>query len=1036
MRIAPILGKRKKIKGGIEGVSRGVIFGWVLAPDDEVATVRISLNGTTLGTVEASLPRPDIAMAASVGYRCGFRFDLRPLVRQLNGQTLEVEVEGRGLLSPTPLKLTAESGWGAIAGIHGTQIQGWAVCANPSAEATAVEIVIDGEVAGCLQTHLLRSDLRTLGVASLKCGFSFVIPSRWHDGRTHLVTARVKGSDRDLRGGPVSFSCSVKGHVDAFSRTQLNGWICNVKNPAYPLVFDVWVNGERVLEKVKPAMPRQDVEQNLFPGAPPVGHPVGFSLQLPPEAQWTGVVDRVRLCTPGTEDDLLQMEIAAVNRFELLLEVERMIAERAVMANTAGEADPHAALHCLLHTQVLPQVLAQMRHGIFGQPMVAHSRPGSAAFAETAPVDVIVPVYKGYEETLDCIRSVLAARDECPMELVVINDRSPDPQLSAELRKLAAQHRFTLLENDRNLGFVATVNKGMRFHDDRDVVLLNSDTVVPRGWLKGIRRAAYAAPNIATVTPLSNRATIFSLPRTCIDNDMPLGLGVDAVHAICAESNPGVIVDVPTAMGFCMYIRRAALNQVGLFDEDKWAKGYAEENDFSIRAQGMGWRNLAACDVFVQHLGSVSFDTEKAPRVAENLAKLNALYPDYPQRIQRFLRSDPLALPRGRVNLRLFRRLASSYVLFVTHGLGGGTDTAINDLVRTHGEQGRKVLILRSTSSGKLHLAPASHEQELVSEYPESVEIEELAEQLRELDIDHVHFHHTLGFRCGIWRLPELLGVPYEVTLHDFFLACPRINLIDESGVYCGQPSVESCERCVGGSPLSHGIAVQVRELGGSVRQWREFHEARLQGARRVVAPSRDTVAHMRGFFPILPVESVPHPEPAFRFEPRGWAGDLPFKVAVLGAIGPHKGSDLLLRCAKYALRQELPIRFVVVGYTDRDGDFSGLGNVEITGRYTADDLPHIVEATGCTAALFLSVWPETYSYTLSEAWRLGLHPLAFDLGAPAERIRDMQAGTLIPFSQDPKAIVDAVIDCMGSLSNDMTSILRSQVVATEGWKV
>lgn len=1029
------LKRATKVKGGVEGVSRGVVFGWAVTPELASATVRITLDGVTLGTTEASLPRPDIAIAAPVEHRCGFRFDLRPFVKQLKGQTLTVEVEGSDrLLSPTPMKLTNDSGWGSIDAIDGVEVRGWAVCAHPGVETAMVEIRIDGELAGCVETSLLRTDLRAIGVSTRRSGFSFLIPSRWHDGATHMVTARVKGNESDLRGGPLPFSCQVEGHVDAFSANLLSGWICNLRQPTVPLAFDVWVNDRKVLEKVRPRLPRHDVEHSLFPQDKTAGHPVGFSLQLPEAVEWTGVVDRVRLCTPGTEDELLHMDVAAVSRLEMVLELERMITQRAEAANAAKASDPRAMIDKLLHTQLLPQVLSLLRSGGSAQALLLNV-PASRC-AATAPVDVIVPVYKGYEETLDCIRSVLAAQDGTPMELIVINDRSPDPRLSAELRRLAALKQFTLIENEKNLGFVATVNKGMGCHGDRDVVLLNSDTVVPKGWLQAIRRAAYAAPNIATVTPLSNRATIFSLPRTCIDNDMPLGLDVDQVHAMCAASNPGVIVDVPTAMGFCMYIRRAALDQVGLFDEEKWAKGYAEENDFSLRAQSMGWRNVAACDAFVQHLGSVSFDTEKAPRVAENLAKLNAIYPDYPQRVQRFLRTDPLALPRGRVNARLFQRLASGYVLFVTHGLGGGTDTAIKDLVRIHADSGRKVLILRSMDSGKLHLAPASREQDLVTEYPGETDVEALAAQLREVNVQYVHFHHTLGFSKDIWRLPELLSVPYEVMLHDFYLACPRINMIDESGVYCGRPSVDSCERCIGATALTHGVGPQLREIGGTVREWRQFHEARLQGARAVVAPSEDTAQHMRAFFPALRVQAVPHPEPAFRFQPRAWAGDLPFKVAVLGAIGPHKGSELLLRCARYARGRDLPIRFVIIGYTDRDADFEALPNVEITGRYTAEELPDIVDATGCNAALFLSVWPETYSYTLSEAWRLGLHPIAFDLGAPAERIRAMQAGTVIPFTQDPKAIMDAILEYMDGASPDLSSIAQSQLTSAEGVEV
>jgi len=205
----------------------------------------------------------------------------------------------------------------------------------------------------------------------------------------------------------------------------------------------------------------------------------------------------------------------------------------------------------------------------------------------------------------------------------------------------------------------------------------------------------------------------------------------------------------------------------------------------------------------------------------------------------------------------------------------------------------------------------------------------------------------------------------------------------------------------------------QVAEVGGTVSGWRQFHSARLEGARHVVAPSNSAREHFRRSLPIEKIEVLPHPELAFSFRQRRWNGTLPYRIAVLGAIGPHKGSSLLLACARYALRENLPLHFVIIGYTSCDEEFAELENVEITGHYKPDELRPIVEDSDCTTALFLSVWPETFSYTLSEAWRLGLYPVALDIGAPAERIREMRVGKVIPFTTDPRKIVIALVDVL-----------------------
>jgi GT2 family glycosyltransferase len=78
-----------------------------------------------------------------------------------------------------------------------------------------------------------------------------------------------------------------------------------------------------------------------------------------------------------------------------------------------------------------------------------------------------------------------------------------------------------------------------------------------------------------------------------------------------------------------MYMRADAIHEVGLFDEEKFGRGYGEENDWCLRALDRGFLHLCACDVFVEHLGGVSFGaTEKTQLVQENLAVLCGEYPD------------------------------------------------------------------------------------------------------------------------------------------------------------------------------------------------------------------------------------------------------------------------------------------------------------------------------------------------------------------------------------------------------------------------
>ncbi len=83
-----------------------------------------------------------------------------------------------------------------------------------------------------------------------------------------------------------------------------------------------------------------------------------------------------------------------------------------------------------------------------------------------------------------------------------------------------------------------------------DVLLLNSDTEVADGWLERMQRAAYSAPDIGTVTPFSNNATICSYPSFCRDNMLPDEFTVESLDPLFAEANSGVTIDIPNAVGF------------------------------------------------------------------------------------------------------------------------------------------------------------------------------------------------------------------------------------------------------------------------------------------------------------------------------------------------------------------------------------------------------------------------------------------------------------------------------------------------------
>ena len=260
----------------------------------------------------------------------------------------------------------------------------------------------------------------------------------------------------------------------------------------------------------------------------------------------------------------------------------------------------------------------------------------------SAPViDVVIPVYRNLDLTQQCVASVLRADDPAMGTVIVVNDASPEPALAAYCRDLAEHASVCLIENDDNQGFVRSVNAGLEHATARDVVILNSDTEVPAGWLTRLASTAEKNPSAASITPFSNNATICSYPNFCEEASLPEGLALHEIDALFAKANAGQAIEIPTGVGFCMYLRRAAIEDVGGLDAEAFGRGYGEENDWCMRARAKGWTHLLAADVYVYHAGGASFGDDASGLQKAAQTVLNERYPQYEQDIAAFVERDP-----------------------------------------------------------------------------------------------------------------------------------------------------------------------------------------------------------------------------------------------------------------------------------------------------------------------------------------------------------------------------------------------------------
>ncbi len=256
------------------------------------------------------------------------------------------------------------------------------------------------------------------------------------------------------------------------------------------------------------------------------------------------------------------------------------------------------------------------------------------------------PVFEARSLFEQCLRSV--ADHTASGTVLIADDASTDAGIPAFAQRLAEEALHLDLAYVRqpvNAGFVRNMNNAFAACRPGDVVILNSDVVVPAGWLDRLRAAAYSDALVATASTLTNHGTLLSVPeRNGPSSAPPDGLSLAQAAEAVAAAAPGVYPRIPTGIGHCLYVRRSALDLVGDFDE-RFSPGYGEEVDFSQRCLQRGLVHVVADDLFVYHRGGGSFGP--SPRQEAHERILSERYPYYHAAVREAASSERIPLARA-----------------------------------------------------------------------------------------------------------------------------------------------------------------------------------------------------------------------------------------------------------------------------------------------------------------------------------------------------------------------------------------------------
>jgi glycosyltransferase involved in cell wall biosynthesis/GT2 family glycosyltransferase len=613
-------------------------------------------------------------------------------------------------------------------------------------------------------------------------------------------------------------------------------------------------------------------------------------------------------------------------------------------------------------------------------------------------VDIVVPVYGAADSLRACLDSVAACTDLGRHRLLIVLD---GPQSKAVERLVAPFH---VLRNPLRRGFVGAVNRGMSA-SDRDVVLLNSDTIVTPRWLEKLIAAAYSSGDVGTVTPLSNHATLCSVPRAFEENLLPVGLDAATFAAHIERVSARAYPRLPTGVGVCFYIRRALLDDIGLFDAARFGLGYGEENDFCMRALARGWLHVADDATFIEHAGQRSFGASRAALLRDAARTLRRLHPRYMPTIAEFMKRDPMKEVRARIHVSPQGRAITHLVHGWPPFKDGGTELYAWWLARQQRATRRVSVYTRSADPARadgeaVELMDGGMRVRLVANHftardplrrnaivsrPLERDFERF---LREEQPELLHVHHLAGHAFSLMRVAKRLRIPIVLQIQDWWFRCARVNQFDCHGNRCSGPAVDKCARCVkltnvaGSNRLLHAVR-------------RRAAQAALDAADAYIVGSEA----IRGDYAEMvkkPIHVIPYGIAVnARCTPRAPAAR-PLRFGYVGSIAPHKG----LHVAADALHEVADAELLVFGDASAFPEYTAelrrrFPSIRFEGRFREEEKERVFGAMD--VLLVPSVGLESFGLAAREAMACGVPVVASAGGALSEMFDDGACGELFP---------------------------------------
>lgn len=334
-------------------------------------------------------------------------------------------------------------------------------------------------------------------------------------------------------------------------------------------------------------------------------------------------------------------------------------------------------------------------------------------------------------------------------------------------------------------------------------------------------------------------------------------------------------------------------------------------------------------------------------------------------------------------------------ILWIDHALGGGTEVYSKRQFKILKKKYDVLRLQYFPKTEMYHLTLVYNRQKKFTTY----NITDIADFLCRLKIYEIVVNNLVAYKSttDMLRIIEYIkhncGGRPRVSFrgHDYQSICPSFNLMNCDEKYCDLFYSDGCENCwrqkkLSDNPISHNV---LKSGADTISEWREKWGKFFSNVADEIVLFADCVAKI--FIRAYPeseqkIKIIPHTVHNYRCARIKSHDDI--NIVILGNISYNKGAGVICDIAKNIPKN---INIIIVGEMKNAPE-----NVTVHGKYNAKKLPRIMEKYNTDIVFIPSIWPETFSYTTSEAISMGLPIACFDIGAPAGRVAMYERGLVL----------------------------------------